>query len=37
MNVNVWDVPDAVRPLILERREVEDDLLADPSVSYDRL
>jgi len=32
MNVNVWDVPDAVGPLIAERRVVDPDRLADPSV-----
>jgi 3-phenylpropionate/trans-cinnamate dioxygenase ferredoxin reductase component len=34
MNVNVWDVPDAVRPVIAERRVVDLDKLADPSVDY---
>ena len=38
MNVNVWDVVDAVRPLIAERREIEDDeRLRDSGVSYDAL
>jgi 3-phenylpropionate/trans-cinnamate dioxygenase ferredoxin reductase subunit len=34
MNVNVWDVPDAIRPVILERREVDPERLADSSVGY---
>ena len=38
MNVNVWDVVDAVRPLIAERREIEDDdRLRDSGVSYEAL
>lgn len=37
MNVNVWDVPDAVRPVITERRVVDPDRLADPSVAIDTL
>jgi NADPH-dependent 2,4-dienoyl-CoA reductase/sulfur reductase-like enzyme len=30
MNVNVWDVPDEVRPLIVNRTVVDVDKLADP-------
>jgi hypothetical protein len=38
MNVNVWDVPDAVRPVILEGREIDDDdYLRDASVPFDAL
>lgn len=37
MNVNVWDVPDAVRPIIAEGRAVDPDRLADPSVGWDEL
>jgi NADPH-dependent 2,4-dienoyl-CoA reductase/sulfur reductase-like enzyme len=38
MNVNVWDVPDAVRPIIAERREIlDDDRLRDTGVSYEAL
>jgi 3-phenylpropionate/trans-cinnamate dioxygenase ferredoxin reductase component len=38
MNVNVWDVPDAVRPIIAERREIlDDDRLRDHGVSYEAL
>ncbi|MFD9685556.1 NAD(P)/FAD-dependent oxidoreductase [Kitasatospora sp. NPDC059088] len=32
MNVNVWDVVDPVRELIVSRREVDADRLADPTV-----
>jgi len=32
MNVNVWDVPDAVKPLIKAGTVVDPDRLADPSV-----
>ncbi len=32
MNVNVWDVPDEVRPLIAGRTVVDADKLADPAV-----
>ena len=35
MNVNVWDVIDAIKPLIAERREVDPDKLKDPSVGYE--
>ncbi len=34
MNVNVWDVPDAVRPLIANRTVVDPDKLADPGTTY---
>ena len=34
MNVNVWDVVDAIKPIIADRREVDPDKLADPSVDY---
>ena len=37
MNVNVWDVADALRPLIAERRVVDPDRLADASVGWDEL
>ncbi len=37
MNVNVWDVPDAIRPVIEERREVDPERLADSSVDYAEL
>jgi 3-phenylpropionate/trans-cinnamate dioxygenase ferredoxin reductase component len=33
MNVNVWDVPDEVRPLIVNRTVVDVDKLADPDVA----
>lgn len=32
MNVNVWDVPDAVKPLITECKPVDREALADPDV-----
>jgi len=32
MNVNVWDVPDAVKPIIGSRRAVDPARLADPAV-----
>jgi 3-phenylpropionate/trans-cinnamate dioxygenase ferredoxin reductase subunit len=35
MNVNVWDVVDAIKPLIAERREVDPDKLKDSSVGYE--
>jgi len=31
MNVNVWDVPDEVRPLIINRTVVDVDRLSDPN------
>jgi 3-phenylpropionate/trans-cinnamate dioxygenase ferredoxin reductase subunit len=34
MNVNVWDVPDAVKPLITARTVVDPDLLTDPDTAY---
>jgi NADPH-dependent 2,4-dienoyl-CoA reductase/sulfur reductase-like enzyme len=32
MNVNVWDIPDQVKPLIADRVVVDPDKLADPAV-----
>jgi 3-phenylpropionate/trans-cinnamate dioxygenase ferredoxin reductase component len=37
MNVNVWDVVDAVRPLIRAGKPVDLARLADPAVGYDGL
>jgi NADPH-dependent 2,4-dienoyl-CoA reductase/sulfur reductase-like enzyme len=37
MNVNVWDVQDDIRPLILERTVVDPDKLADPDTAYDQV
>ena len=37
MNVNIWDVPDQVKPLIAERRTVDADRLADPEVPLSEL
>ena len=34
MNVNVWDVVDAIKPIIARRKVVDPDGLADPSVAY---
>ena len=34
MNVNVWDVVDAVKPIIAECRVVDPDKLVDPSVDW---
>jgi len=34
MNVNVWDVPDVVKPLIAARTVVDPDKLADPGTAY---
>ena len=34
MNVNVWDVVDAVKPLIADRVVVDPDRLQDPSVDW---
>jgi hypothetical protein len=34
MNVNVWDVPDQVRPLIVARTVVDPEKLADPDTAY---
>ena len=37
MNVNVWNVPKKVEPLIAAGTPVDPDRLADPEVGYDRL
>jgi 3-phenylpropionate/trans-cinnamate dioxygenase ferredoxin reductase subunit len=37
MNVNVWDVTDAIQRLISERVVVDDGLLADPDVPLEQL
>jgi 3-phenylpropionate/trans-cinnamate dioxygenase ferredoxin reductase subunit len=37
MNVNVWDVHDAIRRLVAEREAVDDRRLADPDVPLDDL
>ena len=37
MNVNVWDVVDAIKPIIAQKRVVDADRLVDPSVGYDEL
>ncbi len=37
MNVNVWDVADAIGRLIRERTPVDDGALRDPSVALDEL
>lgn len=34
MNVNVWDVVDEIKPLILERKPVDVGKLSDPSTPY---
>jgi NADPH-dependent 2,4-dienoyl-CoA reductase/sulfur reductase-like enzyme len=34
MNVNVWDVVDAIKPIITDRVVVDPDRLADPSVDW---
>ncbi|GAA5145179.1 FAD-dependent oxidoreductase [Microbacterium pseudoresistens] len=34
MNVNVWDVPDAVKPLIVAKTSVDPARLADPDIAY---
>jgi NADPH-dependent 2,4-dienoyl-CoA reductase/sulfur reductase-like enzyme len=34
MNVNVWDVPDEVKPLISARTVVDPDKLTDPGTAY---
>jgi 3-phenylpropionate/trans-cinnamate dioxygenase ferredoxin reductase component len=34
MNVNVWDVPDEVKPLITARTVVDPDKLTDPDTAY---
>ena len=35
MNVNVWDVTDAIQRLIRERAPVEDHRLADPDIALE--
>jgi hypothetical protein len=37
MNVNVWDVVDAVKPIIAQGVPVDPDRLADPRVPYSEL
>ncbi|GHH17175.1 NAD(P)/FAD-dependent oxidoreductase [Streptomyces lanatus] len=37
MNVNVWDVIDRIRALVLSGADVDDALLADPDVPLDRV
>jgi NADPH-dependent 2,4-dienoyl-CoA reductase/sulfur reductase-like enzyme len=37
MNVNVWDVVDRIKPLIIAGTAVDTAKLADPTVSYDAL
>ena len=37
MNVNVWDVPDQVKPLIATGKSVDAERLADPGVAYSQL
>ena len=37
MNVNVWDVQDQIKPLILSGTAVDPDRLADPTVAYSSL
>ena len=37
MNVNVWDVIDAVKPLIIDETVVDPARLSDPSVAYGEL
>lgn len=37
MNVNIWDVPDAVGPLIADGRPVDPEALADPEVPFTSL
>ena len=34
MNVNVWDVVDAIKPIIASRQVVDPEQLADSSVDY---
>ena len=34
MNVNVWDVVDAIKPIIAERRVVDPEKLADAIGRY---
>jgi 3-phenylpropionate/trans-cinnamate dioxygenase ferredoxin reductase subunit len=37
MNVNVWDVIDAVKPLIIAETVVEPTRLSDPDIAYSEL
>jgi hypothetical protein len=37
MNANVWDVAKPIERLIRSRAVVDDDALADPSISIDEL
>lgn len=37
MNVNVWNVPDEVKPLIAEGKKIDPDKLVDPNVAYSDL
>ena len=37
MNVNVWDIPDKVKPLIAEGKKVDPEKLVDPRVDYSEL
>ncbi|GEC09857.1 pyridine nucleotide-disulfide oxidoreductase [Streptomyces spinoverrucosus] len=37
MNVNVWDVIDSIRSLVLSRADIDDAVLSDPSVPLDSL
>jgi 3-phenylpropionate/trans-cinnamate dioxygenase ferredoxin reductase subunit len=37
MNVNVWDVNEAIQALIRGRRPVDAQLLADPDIPLDQL
>lgn len=37
MNVNVWDVPDKIKPLIAEGKKVDLEQLANPNVPYSQL
>ncbi|MGC2864582.1 NAD(P)/FAD-dependent oxidoreductase [Corynebacterium glutamicum] len=37
MNVNVWDVPDQIKPLIASGKSVDTEKLVDPEVPYSEL
>jgi NADPH-dependent 2,4-dienoyl-CoA reductase/sulfur reductase-like enzyme len=37
MNVNIWDVPDEIKPLIAGGKPVDPDRLTDPDVAYSSL
>lgn len=37
MNVNIWDVPDQIKPLIAEGKPVDPDELADSDLAYSSL